>query len=89
MSGGHFDYNCFKIRDFADELEREIKSNKIKDEFGYCHNYNKKTISRLKKFHKHLTKVAELAKTIEWMYSGDVGEEDFIKEFDKNFKEGK
>lgn len=33
MSGGSFDYRCFQIAEFADDLKTKIKSNSIKDEY--------------------------------------------------------
>lgn len=83
MSGGHFDYICFRIAELADSLKQEIANNSKKDEWGDGHNYHKKTISTLKECHKLLEKAHKIAYQVEWLYSGDIGEETFIKEYTK------
>ena len=40
MSGGHFgDYDYYKVAQFADELEVEIKNNNKPDEYEYAPNF--------------------------------------------------
>ena len=81
MSGGHFNYGCFRISQFADELEHEIEINddETKDEFGDKRGYGfeKETISRLMNAQKIIETAGKLAREIEWLYSGDHGEESF------------
>jgi len=86
MSGGHFDYNCFRISSFADDLNVEIDRNEVKDDFGYCLNYKKETIVKLKKCSKLIKQAGDLAHAVEWLYSGDYGEESFIKKYNKILK---
>ena len=62
MSGGSFDYGCFRISQFADELKQMIESNNRKDEFGYAQNFNSKTIELLSTSQKIIaTTASELA----------------------------
>ena len=81
MSGGHFDYNCFRISQFADDLQHEIKANddETRDEFGdrrgYC--FAPETICRLLSAWSVIDEAGKLAREIEWLYSGDTGEESF------------
>jgi len=78
MSGGSFDYGYFRISQFADELKQMIESNNRKDEFGYAQNFNSKTIELLSTSQKIIaTTASELAREVEWLYSGDHGEESF------------
>jgi len=77
MSGGYFDYDCFRISQFAEDLHREIRDNSVENDFGYAPNYNKKTIDYLKKSQKIIELAGKLAKEVEWLYSGDTGEETF------------
>jgi hypothetical protein len=77
MSGGHFEYGCFRISEFADNLKHEIQVNDVKNEDGYCPGYTRDTIAILKRCHKIIAKAGELAKRVEWLYSGDSGEESF------------
>jgi len=81
MSGGFFDYNCFKISQFADELEHEIDTNDDTslDEFGGTigNGYSEVTLNQLKEAHEIIELAGKLAREVEWLYSGDHGEESF------------
>lgn len=80
MSGGHFDYNCFRISQFADELKVEIEDNHTEDEdWGYAPHYADETIELLEVSHNIIEMAGKIAKEVEWLYSGDTGEEDFVK----------
>jgi hypothetical protein len=87
MSGGHFNYNCFRISDFADELQHEIATNddETEDDFGCTrgNQYDEKTIANLKAAHAIIKKAGELAREVEWLYSGDHGEDSFNKLMDE------
>ena len=79
MSGGHFDYNCFRFVSFADALETEIRNNNKKGEHIYSVNAKPETIKLLKSALCHIRKSAWMAKDIEFFYSGDIGEEALIE----------
>ena len=74
MSGGHFDYKCFEIRGFADDLRNELETNE--------HSYSEETLERLKVAQAIIGKAAQLAYEIEWLFSGDTGEVTFAKRFE-------
>lgn len=92
MSGGHFDYNCFRISQFADDLQHEIDlnddetSNKFGDRRGY--HFAPDTLRRLKIAHCIIEKAGRLAKEIEWLYSSDHGEGTFNDLVDELLGEG-
>lgn len=71
MSGAAFNYKCFAIASFADELRNEIDSKPT--EFSPL---TMKVLSDMAAKCNHLGKVA---KEIERLYSGDMGEEAFLK----------
>lgn len=77
MSGGYFEYNQYKIEDMIDQIEDLIENNKIKNEWGYCNNYNQKTINKFKKAIKQLKIAYVYAQRVDWLVSGDDGEETF------------
>lgn len=83
MSGGHFDYNCFRISQFADDLLHEIEINDDESvgDFGYRRGrgFRAGTISRIKKCHSIIERSGKLAREVEWLYSGDHGEESFCR----------
>jgi hypothetical protein len=91
MSGGHFDYGCFRISQFADELQHEIDINDVKDLDEWGDNigkgYEKETMDRIIAAHAIIEKAGKLAREIEWLYSGDHGEDSFNRLIDEILKE--
>lgn len=87
MSGGHFDYNCFRISEFAEDLQREIDQNddKTTDSWGNAvgFEFSKETIEKLQTVQKIIETAGNLAKETEWLYSGDLGEETYIRIVDE------
>ena len=79
MSGGHFDYKCFEISRFADELQHEIDTNEDKDDTGFAYDFSVETIEKLTTCCIIINLAGDLAKEVEWLYSGDSGEEGFTK----------
>ena len=81
MSGGHFDYEQYRIQRIADSIEELILSNNSDklNEYGYpigCH-YSKETIKEFEIGLDHLKKAIIYAHRIDWLVSGDDGEESF------------
>jgi hypothetical protein len=77
MSGGHFDYKQYQIEDIADEIEELIEDNLFKDEYGYCRNYSEKTLDRFVEAVKALRIAEVYATRVDWLVSGDDGEDTF------------
>jgi hypothetical protein len=76
MSGGHFDYKCFQISQFAEELQHEIDTNS-EEEIG--HQYTEETLVVLRQCKALIEKAGKVAREIEWLYSGDHSEESFLR----------
>ena len=91
MSGGHFgDYDYYKVQQFADELEVEIQNNNKPDEYGYAPNFSPETIKYLRKQLRQMRKMAEIMRHIDYLYSGDHGDDSFmdrVKEVEKHWEE--
>lgn len=82
MSGGHFNHNSYiyyRVHEFADELENEILNNKRTDEWGYAPDYSQETLDVLREQVPLINKVARLMKAIDYLYSGDYGEDSFLE----------
>lgn len=82
MSGGHFDDNSYiyyRVDNFADELEIEIERNEISNEWNHCYGFPPEVISVLQKSLPEIRRVAKLMKHIDYLYSGDYGEDTFLK----------
>ena len=81
MSGGAFDYKQYAIQDIIDNIEHEIRNNKIEqtvfDDYKYCNNFSDKTITEFKEAVKILKLGGIYAQRVDWLLSGDDGEESF------------
>lgn len=117
MSGGHFDYNQWRISEIADQLEDYIYGHSIDEEdieeyiedhwleeeekeyirknkhtIPNRYEFNKETIKEFKKGLAILRKAYVYAQRIDWLLSGDDGEESFherLKEELDNLKSKK
>ena len=87
MSGGHFDYQQYRIEDIATEIEHLIESNDNQslNEYGdkRGREYSQETIAKFKEAVVMLRCAAEAAQRIDWLVSGDDGEDDFHSRWDE------
>ena len=87
MSGGHFDYNCHRIRAFAEALRHEIETNNegnLDDWGSPCGaHFSDETVAALKKALVVIDKASKLSREIERLYSGDHWEERFLRLVEK------
>ena len=84
ISGGHFgEYDYYKVAQFADELEVEIENNgkqgNTEDGYSWYPNHEPEVIEYLKKQVPILNKMAEIMRIIDYLYSGDIGDNNFFK----------
>ena len=91
MSGGHFDYEQYKISMIADIVEELIVSNEDEtlDEWGTRRGYffRKEVIDEFKRGLDLLRKAAVYAQRIDWLVSGDDGEDSFLERLKEDLKE--
>lgn len=89
MSGGFFDYDQYRITTIAESIESVIEKNfkqiEPKDKWGdwddrkYYYEYPDEIIERFKEAVKILKMANVYAHRIDWLLSGDDGNENFIK----------
>lgn len=79
MSGGHFNYLQYQLLDLIEELENSIEE--VNKEFS------KKTIREMKKGVGILDKAYIYVQRIDWLLSGDDGEDNFHIRLEENLKE--
>lgn len=83
MSGGAFDYLQFRIGDIETEIQHLIDTNEDStlDEWGYTKGkfFSEKTIEEFKNCVTYLKLARIYATRIDWLVSGDDGEETFHK----------
>ena len=75
MSGGHFDHQQYRLNDLAREVERLIDTNGQKD----WRNFKPETLAKFQEAITVLRKGEEMLQRIDWLVSGDDGEESFHK----------
>lgn len=78
MSGGHFNYKQFEIQCIGDEVEQLIIKNDS--------DFSSETIEEFKIGLEHLRKAAVYAQRIDWLVSGDDGEDTFHSRLQKDLK---
>lgn len=83
MSGGYFDYEQYKITQIADEVERLIDSNEKPDNYGCIRIYNSEVIAKFKLAVDALRTAEIYANRIDWLVSGDDGEDSFLERLQK------
>ena len=83
MSGGHFDYEQYKIAQIADQVEQLILSNddETRDEWGTPRGrcYPPEVIAEFQRGLHALRVAAVYAQRIDWLVSGDDGDDAFAR----------
>lgn len=91
MSGGYFDYNQYKIQYIADEVEHMIYSNDSQelDEWGNRKGYgfSSEVIEEFQRGLYYLRVAQVYAQRIDWLVSGDDGEDSFHQRLAKDLAE--
>ena len=86
MSGGHFDYDQYRIDHIADSIEQLILTNddKTLDEWGHPkgRGYSAETILKFRTAFSMLKIARTMAHRIDWLVSDDDGEKTFHKRWD-------
>jgi hypothetical protein len=91
MSGGHFEHKQYTISYIADEVEGMILSNDdtTLDEWG-CYprgrGFKPEVIEEFKKGLRVLREAFIYAQRIDWLVSGDDGEEGFLKRLEDELR---
>jgi hypothetical protein len=98
MSGGHFEYKQYQVGELAEEINRIIcKVYKtridIKDSpddpsdpnyvWDRYYLFTDETITKLIEARDTLRKAAEMAQRVDWLISGDDGEESFHRRWEE------
>jgi len=91
MSGGHFDYEQYKIGRIADDVEQLIRSNNDKhlNEWGEPkgNHYGEETIDSFNRGLRYLELAQIYAQRIDWLVSGDESEENFHRRLAADIQE--
>ena len=91
MSGGHFNYKQHHLLEITEDIDSAIFNNnsKEKNEFGdnIGNRYSPETIDEFEKAVKVLKIAYVYAQRIDWLLSGDDGEDSFHKRLQAQLRE--
>lgn len=91
MSGGHFDYKQYEFGYIADEVEQLIRDNGSEelDQWGYKKHssFDKNTIDKFAEALLVLRMAQVYAHRIDWLVSGDDGEDSFHRRLKSDIAE--
>ena len=82
MSGGHFEYNQYRIDDIADKLRITIAKCRQKKEYYEC--YSNEFIDIMVDAYNKSRELAVIIGRIDWVLSGDDGEDDYQKSLEED-----
>jgi hypothetical protein len=89
MSGGHFQYKQYELGHMADEIEQLILDNDSEEvnEYGDTkgYGYSPETIAKFKIARTVLLLAQIYVQRIDWLVSGDDGEDSFHSRLDADF----
>jgi hypothetical protein len=77
MSGGHFDYNNFRISEIADVIDELILHNTTTNDSGYSNNYPEDIIKHFNHVAYMLRIASIYANNIDLLVCSDIGEKTF------------
>lgn len=77
MRGGFFDYQQYHISQIADKVERLLSHEYDDDECNYIEGLSEETLAEFRTGVEALRKAYIYAQRIDWLLSGDDGEESF------------
>ena len=84
MSGGSFDYAYIRVQQFANELELMLaKQDEVNDWGDRPYLMQEATRAQLVEIQETVQAAALLMKEVEWLYSGDTGEDTFMQQVGK------
>lgn len=90
ISGGHFDYQQYRLEDIASTINELIGTNDDErlDEYGYPKGsgYSPETIARFREASHALRRARDMAQRVDWLVSGDDGEESFHRRWEKEVR---
>lgn len=97
MSGGAFDYNQRRILDIVESIEEELarQGTTVKDidfyfdsDYSYTYpTYSEEVQKEIRKGIEYLKIAYVYAQRIEWLFSGDDGEETFLQRLKEDLEQ--
>lgn len=82
MSGGHYNFQCYSLGDLAQDILADVEKYQADGIDGYGYEYDaipKDILDAMKGVAILMQSLSKAAHDIEWMMSGDYGEDTFRK----------
>ena len=79
MSGGSFNYAYSQVQSFSEDLVNKIDENEKPDRYGDAHRFAPEVLNELLALADEARRLSVRMRAAEWLYSGDIGEETFLK----------
>ena len=85
MSGGKFNYNCFKVSELAEDIKHQIEINdepENTEDWGAFNgglHLGPEALEKVIAAQATIEYAGRLAREVEWLYSSDHGEESFLR----------
>lgn len=86
MSGGHFNYDQYRIFQMAEDIDTLVRNNGTPDEYGYAHNYTPETLKKFQEAVDALKLAHAMVQRVDWLVSGDDGEDSFHERWEEEVK---
>ena len=86
MSGGRFNYLQYRLFEIEEEIQNIIDNNDIPDEWGGVYDYSEETLEKFREAIHTLDRARNMAQRIDYLVSGDDGEESFHKRWKEDVK---
>lgn len=77
MSGGHFDYHQFRMREIAEEIEKIAKSGTFRED----------VLNRFSEAAHTVNQAADMVQRVDWLLCYDDGEDSFIRRWEEEVRE--
>jgi hypothetical protein len=78
VSGGSFNYAYSHVKYFSVELIAKIELRPFNGDHNDCYAFSDEVTMKLREIAEIAEKTAKLMNEVEWLYSGDTGEETFM-----------
>ena len=88
MSGGFFQYQQYILQDIAAEIDEIIETNDSTDTNSYgediSYHLPPEILEKFKRTSHTLKQVAKMVQRVDWLLSGDDGEETFLERWQED-----